>query len=206
MSKKKSFGLKNFLFSFVMVCVVIYIFQNYNGSVETIVAEKGSLEDIVEAKGIVIKDEEVYSASIDGNVTYYLDDGEKINKGLLVADIHTDLNSSQIKNQISEIQSAIELKNKNEVAKKEQGEIAITNEEMSSFQNDIQSSVLNNNLEEMYNVIGQVNNSGVQVSLSNKYDSYNVNELKAMVSSLSKGLETNKVPYYSQNQELLHIK
>jgi len=71
MSKKKSFGLKNFLFSFVMVCVVIYIFQNYNGSVETIVAEKGSLEDIVEAKGIVIKDEEVYSASIDGNVSYY---------------------------------------------------------------------------------------------------------------------------------------
>jgi|GEM_PF-353696 len=206
MSKKKSFGLKNFLFSFVMVCVVIYIFQNYNGSVETIVAEKGSLEDIVEAKGIVIKDEEVYSASIDGNVSYYHNDGEKINKGLLVADIHTDLNSSQIKDQISEIQSAIDLKNKNEVAKKEQGEVAITNEEMSSFQNDIQSSVLNNNLEEMYNVIGQVNNSGVQVSSSNKYDSYDVNDLKAMVSSLSKGLETNKVPYYSQKAGIITYK
>ena len=206
MSKKKSFGLKNFLFSFVMVCIVIYIFQNYNGSVETIVAEKGSLEDIVEAKGIVIKDEEVYSASIDGNISYYHEDGEKLNKGLLVADIHTDLNSSQIQNQISEIQTAIELKNNNEVAKKDQGEVAISNEEMSTFQNEIQSSVLNNNLEEMYNVIGQVNNSGVQVSSSNKYDSYDVNDLKVMVSSLSKSLETNKIPYYSQKAGIITYK
>lgn len=206
MSKKKSFGLKNFFFSFVMVCIVIYIFQNYNGAVETTVAEKGSLEDIIEAKGIVIKDEEVYSASIDGNVSYYHNDGEKLNKGLLLADIHTDLNSTQIKNQISEIQSAIELKNNSEVVKKEQGEARITNEEMSVFQNDIQSSILNNNLEDMYNVIGQVNNNGVQISSNNKYDSYDVNDLKAMASSLSKGLETNKMPYYSQISGLITYK
>lgn len=91
---KRSFGLKNFLFSFVIVCIVIYIFQNGNGSVKTIVAEKGTLEDIINAQGIVIKDEEVFCAGVDGNITYYHNDGEKVNKGLLIADINT--NSSKI--------------------------------------------------------------------------------------------------------------
>ena len=200
---KKSFGLKNFFFSFVMVCIVIYIFKNFNDSVDTIVAEKGSMEDIIEAKGIVVKDEEVFSASIDGNITYYHSDGERINKGLLVADIHTDLNSTQIKNQITEIQAAIDLKSSNEALAKEQGDTLITNEEMTVFQNDIQTSILNNNLEDMYNVIGQVNNNGIQSSSSNKYDSYEISDLKSMISSLSKGLETNKMPYYSQKSGII---
>lgn len=203
---KKSFGLMNFFFSFVMVCIVIYIFQNYNGSVETIVAEKGSLEDIIEAKGIVVKDEEVFSASIDGNITYYHNDGEKVNKGLLVADIHTDSNSTHIKNQISEIQSAIDFKNSNEANEKKQGENAITNEEMSTLQNNIQTSILNNNLDDMYNIIGQVNNNGLQSSLSNKYDSYDITDLKSMVNSLTSGLETNKVQCYSQQSGILTYK
>jgi len=203
---KRNFGLMNFFFSFVIVCIVIYIFRNYNGSVETIAAEKGILEDIIEAKGIVVKDEEVFSASIDGNITYYHNDGEKVNKGLLVADIHTDSNSTQIKNQISEIQTAIDFKNKNESKEKEQGENAITNEEMSILQNDIQTSILNSNLDDMYTIIGQVNNNGVQSSSSNKYDSYNITDLKSMISSLSKVLGTNKIQFYSQQSGILTYK
>lgn len=84
---KKGFGIKNFFFSFVIVCIVIYIFQNINGAVKTVVAEKGVLEDIVSAKGIVIKDEEVLTAATGGNVKFYYNDGDKVSKGLLVGDI-----------------------------------------------------------------------------------------------------------------------
>lgn len=85
---KKSFGIKNFFFSFVIVCIVIYIFQNINGAVKTVVAEKGVLENIISAKGIVVKDEEVLTAAAGGTVTFYYKDGDKVNKGLLVGDVN----------------------------------------------------------------------------------------------------------------------
>lgn len=203
---KKSFGLKNFFFSFVVVCVVIYIFQNYNGSVETAVAEKGSLEDIIEASGIVIKDEEVFSSEIEGNITYYHKDGEKINKGLLLADIHTDYSSTQVKNQIAEINSVIDFKNNNKALVNEHVDVALTNEEIDIFQNNIQSSIFNNDFDDLYDALGQVSSSGVQNSLSSQYLNYDISELKSMVDNLTKGLETNKLSYYSQRAGIITYK
>lgn len=202
---KKSFGLKNFFFSFVMVCIVIYIFQNYNGSVETIVAEKGSLEDIIEAKGIVIKDEEVYSSELDGNITYYYDDGEKVKNGTLLADIHTDSNSVKIKGQIEEIKSAINLKNSNDKLKKSQDTVLQTSEEATEFQDNMQTSILNSNLDDVYDTIGQVSGN-VQYTTKNKYDSYDISELNSMVNSLSKSLDTNKIPCYSKKSGIFTYK
>lgn len=202
---KKSFGLKNFFFSFVMVCIVIYIFQNYNGSVETIVAEKGSLEDIIEAKGIVVKDEEVYSSELDGNITYYYDDGEKVKNGTLLADIHTDSNSVKIKGQIEEIKSAINLKNSNDKLKKSQDTVLQTSEEATEFQDNMQASILNSNLDDVYDTIGQVSGN-VQYTTKNKYDSYDISELNSMVNSLSKSLDTNKIPCYSKKSGIFTYK
>lgn len=203
---KKNFGLKNFFFSFVVVCIVIYIFQNYNSSVETIVAEKGNLEDIIKAKGIVVKDEEVYSSEMDGNITYYHNDGEKVNKGTLLADIHTDSNSVKIRSQIEEIQSAIDLKNSNEKLKKGSDITSLTNVEATEFQNTMQASILKGDLDDMYNSIGQVNGKYVQSSTGNKYDDYNISDLKSMVNSLSKSLDTNKIPCYSKKSGIFTYK
>jgi len=202
---KKSFGLKNFFISFVIVCIVIYIFQNYKGSVETIVAEKGNLEDIIQAKGIVIKDEEVYSSSGHGDITYYHKDGEKLNKGTLVADIHTNSDSAEIKNQIKEIQSAIDFKNKNElIAKDENVKVVLTNEETSEFQNSIQASVLNKDLGTMYDDIQLI--GGNNKISSNKYDSYDVSQLNSMKNDLAKSLETNNIHCYSKKSGIVSYK
>jgi putative membrane fusion protein len=205
---KKNFGLKNFFFSFVIVCIVIYIFQNYNGSVDTIVAEKGSLEDIIKAKGIVIKDEEVYSSSASGDITYYHKDGEKVNKGTLIADVHTNSNSSQIKNQIEEIQLAIDYKSNNEKLATEQDKnekISLTNEETLKFQDSIQASIFNGNLDEMYDEIKQVNINSISLS-DNKYSSYDIEELNSMKDNLEKSLATNNIHCYSQNSGIVTYK
>lgn len=203
---KKSFGLNNFFFSFVVMCIVIYIFQNYKGSVETIVAEKGKLEDVIKSKGIVVKDEEIFTSSIDGKVTYYHNDGEKINKGLLVADINTDYNSTQIKNQISQIELALEYKNNTVELGKVQEKVELTNKEMFIFQKDIQSSILNNALENKHSIIDQVNENRALSSSSNKYENYDISQLEFMLSVLSKALETNKISYYSRNSGIITYK
>lgn len=200
---KKSFGLKNFFFSFVIVCIVIYIFQHSNGSVATIVAEKGTLEDIIVANGIVVKDEEVSSANVDGNITYYHNDGDKVNKGLLVADINTDSNAAQIKSQIAEIESALKLKN-NE--KKELNQVSAAKTDNKISKSDLQVSILNNDTDKMYNIVGQVNDNEDKDISENKYKDYDISQLESLKNSLSKSLGTNKIPYYSSRSGIITYK
>ncbi|KAF5052276.1 HlyD family secretion protein [anaerobic digester metagenome] len=192
---RKNFGLKNFFFSFATVCLVIYIFKNINGSVDIMVAEDGNLEDVIESSGIVVKDEEVYTASLDGSVTYYFDDGTKIKEGQLVADLNTDTNSAQINKQIEEVQTAIDLKkSKDNSASSEK---ALSIEALSSYETEIQASILNNDLDAMYNIVGQVDNNSIETYSGGEYEQYDVKQLEDMKKSLMSSVSTNKVPYYS---------
>lgn len=192
MAKRKNFGLKNFFFSFVAVCIVIYIFQDINGSVETMVAENGNLEDVIKADGIIVKDEKVYDASVDGSVTYYYEDGEKIKEGQLVADLNTDTNSAKINKQITEIQEAIDLKKNTSSSSN-----LLSQETIATFENEIQESILNNELNSMYNIVGQVNNTSDIVSFEGSYEQYDIAQLETMKASLTSSISTHKVPYYS---------
>lgn len=200
---RRNFGIKNFFFSFVTVCIVLYIFQNSNGSAETIVAEIGTLEDIIKANGIVVKDEEVYSANLDGNVTYYHEDGDKIKEGDLVAELNSDLNATQINSQITELQNAIDLKNNKGLMPQGQ---KLSSEDMTTYQLEIQGSILNDDIENMYKIFGQVNNNGVMVFSDNKYEEYDVEQLESMKANLSKSIETNKIPYYSEQPGIITYK
>jgi putative membrane fusion protein len=159
------------------------------------VAEDGNLEDVIESSGIVVKDEEVYTASLDGSVTYYFDDGTKIKEGQLVADLNTDTNSAQINKQIEEVQTAIDLKkSKDNSASSEK---ALSIEALSSFETEIQASILNNDLDAMYNIVGQVDNNSIETYSGGEYEQYDVKQLEDMKKSLMNSVSTNKVPYYS---------
>lgn len=174
---------------------MIYIFKNINGSVDIMVAEDGNLEDVIESSGIVVKDEEVYTASLDGSVTYYFDDGTKIKEGQLVADLNTDTNSAQINKQIEEVQTAIDLKkSKDNSASSEK---ALSIEALSSYETEIQASILNNDLDAMYNIVGQVDNNSIETYSGGEYEQYDVKQLEDMKKSLMSSVSTNKVPYYS---------
>jgi len=201
---RKNFGLKNFFFSFsfVTVCIVLYIFRNINGSVDMGVAENGNLEDIIRADGIVVKDEEVYSATLDGSVSYYYNDGTKIKEGQLVADLNTDTNSAQINKQIAEVQIAIDLKNNSE----KETVAVLSNEILLSYENEIQASILNEDLDTMYKIVGQVNNNGMHTYSDDKYEGYDVKQLETLKNSMKSSASTNKVPYYSNQAGLITYK
>ncbi len=202
MGKRKNFGLKNFFFSLAIVCIVIYIFQNINNSAETMVAENGNLEDVIKADGIVIKDEKVYNASINGSVTYYYEDGKKIKEGQLVADLNTDTDSAEINKQIIEIQTAIDSKKNTTV----NSVSTLSNDNLSSYENEIQVNILNNELNSMYDIVGQLDNSTGIASYGGTYEQYNVEQLEAMKNSLVNSISTHKVPYYSGAAGLITYK
>lgn len=199
MAKRKNFGIKNFFFSLVAVCIVIYIFQSLHGSVETIVAEKGDLENIIKAEGIIVKDEKIYNATLDGSVTYYYEDGSKVKQGQLIANLNTDSNSVQINKQIAEIEAAINSKKKN-------SENAASTESLALYEDNIQTSILKSELDNMYNIVGQVDNNGALIVNHDSYDSYDINQLEIMKKDLEKSISTNKVPYYSAKAGIITYK
>lgn len=199
---KKSFGIKNFLFSFAIVCIVIYIFQHYNNSVDTETVELGSLEEAIPARGVVVKDETVYTATCDGNVIFHREEGERLNKGLLVADVNTDASASEINRQIAELNTAIELKKNPQV-----DEAIATNvpehTDAKKYEADMQESILRGDYNSVYSMLDSIGNGSAVIYESGKYDGYTVDELEAMKSNLSRGLETNNIPYYSQRSGII---
>lgn len=201
MAKRKNFGLKNFFFSFITVCIVIYIFQNINGSIETMVAEDGNLEDVIKADGIIVKDEKIYNATVGGSITYYYEDGAKIKEGQLVADLNTDTDSTNINKQIAEIQAAIDLK------KNSSNQSAVVSQEaLVPFESEIQASILNNELSSMYNIVGQVNNISSIATYANSYEQYDITQLENMKTNLSTSISTHKMPYYSGEAGIITYK
>ncbi len=201
MAKRKNFGLKNFFFSFAAVCLSFYIFQNINGSIETMIAENGNLEDVIKADGIIVKDEKVYNATVDGSVTYYYEDGAKIKEGQLVADLNTDTDSAGINKQIAEIQAAIDLKKSSSSQN-----TVVPQETLVSFESEIQASILNNELSSMYNIVGQANNVSAITAYKGSYEQYDTAQLETMKLNLSTSISTHKVPYYSGGAGLISYK
>jgi len=193
---RKNFGLKNFFFSFATVVIAIYIFKNFQVSAQFMVAENGVLEDIIKAEGIIVKDEVVYRANLEGTALYYLEEGTKVRKGQLIAEINTEGDSEEIIRQIAEIQSAID--------NKEKGEQGLSTENLTVFEKEIQLCILNNDLENMYNIVGQVNNGSI--SISSIYDDYTLAQLKDMKNSLVESGSTNRIPYYSSIAGIISYK
>src|SRR5690606_22402387 len=137
--------------SFAFVVIAIYVFQNFKSPADFMVAENGILEDVIKAEGIVVKDENVYSATLDGNVLYYYEEGTKIKEGQLIADINTDADSAEVNRQIAEIQSARQkLENSGQV---------LSQENFTAYQDVLQISILNNDLQNMYSIVEQMTNN-----------------------------------------------
>ena len=192
---RKNFGLKNFFLSFVIVVIAIYVFQNFKSPAEFIVAENGILEDVIKAEGIVVKDEKVYNATIDGNVLYYYEEGRKIKEGQLIADINTDADSVEVNRQIAEIQSAIDnIENSGQV---------LSQENFTVYQNELQICILNSELQNMYNIVEEMTNGDYY---SSKYDEFSLSQLNEMKNNLANSMSTHKVPYYSDRAGIISYK
>jgi len=192
---RKNFGLKNFFLSFVIVVIAIYIFQNFKSPPDIMVVENGILEDVIKAEGIVVKDENVYKATIDGNVLYYCEEGAKIKKGQLIADINTDADSAEVNRQIAEIQAAID--------RLEKSSQVLSQENFTAYQNELQISLLSNDLENMYNIVEQMTRGDYYGS---QYEGYSASQLREMKNNLVNSISTHKVPYYSDRAGIISYK
>lgn len=104
---KKRFRFRNYLIIFIILCSFVYLLQKYNNKITISVLEYGELEETINTGGIIIKDEVIIDSRCFGNVKYYYNEGEKVNKGVYLADISTADSAEQINAEIALINEAM---------------------------------------------------------------------------------------------------
>ena len=104
---KKRFYFRNYVIIFIIVCSFLYLVQKYNNMIDISILEYGELEEIIDTSGIIIKDEAVINSSCYGDVKYYYNEGQKVNKGAYLADISTVNSIEQINAELELINKAI---------------------------------------------------------------------------------------------------
>lgn len=104
---KKRFYFRNYVIIFIIVCSFLYVVQKYNNMIDTSILEYDELEEIINTDGIIIKDEAILSSKSIGDVKYYYNEGQKVNKGAYLADISTVSSAEQINAEIELINKAL---------------------------------------------------------------------------------------------------
>ncbi len=104
---KKRFYFRNYVIIFIIVCSFLYVVQKYNNMIDTSILEYDELEEIINTDGIIIKDEAILSSKSIGDVKYYYNEGQKVNKGAYLADISTVSSAEQINAEIALINKAL---------------------------------------------------------------------------------------------------
>lgn len=87
--------------------IIYQVYLKLSFPYETTVAQSYSLSNIINAKGIIFKDEKVIKPSAQGNVNYLFENGAKVAKGAQVAQIYQNKNDVLATEQINKIDQKI---------------------------------------------------------------------------------------------------
>ena len=104
---KKRFYFRNYIIIFIIVCSFLYVAQKYINMIDTSILEYDELEEVINTKGFILKDEAILSSTCFGDVKYYYNEGQKISKRTYLADISTVDSTDKINDEIELINKAM---------------------------------------------------------------------------------------------------
>lgn len=129
--KKPKFRIKGYKIVTVITFLVLLVYLGGfiisgmgSSEVEVFAAGYGSLDVADEHTGVIIRDETVYTAGMDGTPTYLFAEGEKVKKGAEVCVVKNTANTDGIEEKLAQINDEIVNMQKNRL-------------EFSAFKNDI---------------------------------------------------------------------
>ena len=104
---KKRFYFRNYIIIFIIVCSFLYVAQKYINMIDISILEYDELEEVINTKGFILKDEAILSSTCFGDVKYYYNEGQKVSKGTYLADISTVDSTEKINAEIELINKAM---------------------------------------------------------------------------------------------------
>lgn len=203
--RKKKFRIG--LISIVGLYLILRLLPVFSISeYKTETVENGTIEELISSKAIVLKDEVVYKAEFQGNITYFKQEGEKIGCGVQIAKIDRTENSS-LMDELNEIEKQIE------ILTDSSSNIDINNNDKNKSVNTIdeiisnlQNSILDGDFEEAYsyknNLLASISKHK-QVTGQNNLMSQSLDYLLKKKDEILNSIEESSILNYSSKSGII---
>jgi putative membrane fusion protein len=190
---KNNSNIVKVLIVLLLISFILYYIDNLKVSIDSYTAEIDILEDKIQTKAVVIKNEEVYFSDYSGSVKYYFEEGDRVKKGALLATIYLNNQASKINEEVDKIEKAI-------ISKESNLDSENNVEILKNIEEEIQNLILENNKEEALKIIEAYKN---QVNYKNEYTNLSLEELKEKKEALISSLSENNINIYSQKSGMV---
>ena len=200
-SKRKK--IRAFFIAFIFIYLIFRSVPALHAStLKTAIVEEGTLEDKVELKAIVVKDEKVYTSKGEGKVKLYKKEGERVKVGTEIAQVSLLDKDASLKNELEEINRKIEsvekIQKERETVKSDKDK---ANKNSNEVLDNIQNSIANKNYEEIPNLKEELYFSlGKQkdVSGGNTLSEQTLENLNREKEKIKKEIANNSIKYISK--------
>lgn len=212
--KKKRIRKKRIRTFFIAFVFIYLIFRSvpilYASTLKTAIVEEGVLEDKVQLKGVIIRDEKVYSSEGKGKVKLYKKEGERIKSGTKVAKVSLLNDEASLKDELEEVNKKIgsieKIKKEKSIIKPDKDKAdRNTNEVL----DDIQDSIAYESFEEvqdlkeeLYLSLEKQENLSGENTLAGK----TLENLKKKKEKIEKKISNSNIDYFSKEPGIVSYK
>lgn len=200
--RKRLFFLLLFIF-IIVGCFLLFQYRVEYDSYDSIKPQVALYRDVIKGKGYLIFNEDVIASKGTGIAVYNVQEGEKVPKNHLIANVNLMQDNSRIKDELIQVQAAIDYKNDNTSSKEENATLSV--EEVNIIRN-IQKFVR----EESYEIlIASINSLDlhtkhtVNISELNELLKLPLEDLENKKEKLSKELSTTDNEYRASNSGII---
>ncbi|WP_202711224.1 HlyD family efflux transporter periplasmic adaptor subunit [Sporosalibacterium faouarense] len=209
--RKKKFGKKKakiFLVIIIMVYLVFRIIPTLHASkLETYTATKGEIEIVKEFDGIVFKNETVYKATANGQITFFANEGDRIGVNHKIAEISLNDDLEQKKEELKEIETEIENLQDNNISKNIFEEDINKNQEyIDSLIIEIQKSILKEDykrVSEIRKILDERLDKQSTMTGENTYNAASIDLLEQRREKLLEEISTSNIEYISEKSGVI---
>lgn len=200
--------------AFISFILIYLIFRSvpalYASNLKTVLVEEGTIEDSVNFPGIVVRNERVYRADGDGEISFFKKEGERVKVGAKIAELSLKEEDSSLESELEEVNKKIEsmekvnkqkeMAKKDEIKSEKNAELVIA---------ELQDNIINGNYdetaqlkEELYCLLGKKNNAIGENTLANQ----SLDNLRKKKEELTKEIQNSTVNYFSQEAGIVSFK
>lgn len=210
---RKKMKRKRYRAFFICFVLVYFLFRSipslYATNVKTTLIEEGFMEESIDLKGVIIRNEKVYRSDGEGKINILKEEGDRIKVGTKVAEVKLTTDDSTIVSELNEINEKIDSIEKINNDTKNNSDGEKNNQSTETLIGKIQENILSKNYaevsylkQELNSTIGKHSDVSGEGTLANQ----SLENLIKEKEKLTEKLEGNTINYFSQEAGIVSFK
>ncbi|WP_077367310.1 HlyD family efflux transporter periplasmic adaptor subunit [Anaerosalibacter sp. Marseille-P3206] len=208
--RQKKRKLRAFFISFVLIYL---LFRSvpvlYASNIKTTLVEKGSIEESIDLKAVIIRNERLYKSDGEGKINILKDEGERVKVGAKIAEVTLDSDQSALKTKLNEVNEKIDsiekINKENKINDDTKKAIQNTEELLEKIQQKVAEGdydEVNSLKEQLYASMGKQAVVSGDDTLANQ----SLEQLNIEKERLIKEIKNNTINYFSQEAGIVSFK